>query len=770
MESLIGQTLDSYKILEIIGRGGMGVVFKALDTNLDKIVALKMIDSSLAKDETFRRRFKTEAKALARLNNPNIISVYALREIESCFFMVMEFADAKSLSQYIRENGKLKMEDVLNISKQLLSAIGYAHKADIIHRDIKPSNVLLCHNNLVKVMDFGLAKLIKSHDSGATVTQARAGTLYYMSPEQVKGLKNVDKRGDIYSLGMTIYEMVAGRVPFEKTDSDFTIQRKIVDGEIPSPVTFCKDVPKKFIKIILKSIAKDPAKRYQSAEEMLADVLKFETDILDNQKTVIVSTEKKEVKKKSISQRPAFVISAFIILTGLAIAYFLIIHPDNNIQKAFISVSTHPPDAKIKINDEAIENSQLDKISFKKEGDVKLQITKEGFKSIDTLIRTEFGRTISLAFNLIPLSKPVTTGKISVETKPSGAKILINQNLIGESPIKNFSTETGALNLNIEKEGYSLIDTLINISEEKENSFSFTLKQVTGTASLNITSNPSGAEVWIDGKRFGRTPIDKSQIPAGTHRILIRQNGYADYLLHSVKIAANQITVIPTINLSPAGYLTVSSDQADAEIFIDNQSVGKGEYKNDKMESGEYNISIRKSGFKPYNEKIKLEADKPVNVSAELIPLTGKVEILVRPYGNIYVDDQLKKEGTSSRYTANIIGGMHNLKVIHPTLGTWLKQIEIGDETTRKYLIDFNKMMKLTIVSEPAFAEIIINGKSTGETTPKIHPLKPGKYIIQVKKDGYSLSEEKEITVNYDVYEGSKDKEDKVSFTLSKTE
>ena len=276
MDSLIGKTVDNYRILEVLGRGGMGVVFKALDTSLEKIVALKMIDPFLARDENFVRRFKTEAKALAKLENQNIVGVYALRETESGFFMVMEYVESQPLSQYLQENGPFNITDTISITKQLLNAIGHAHKVGVIHRDIKPSNILLCENGKIKVTDFGLAKVVEAKGPSSTVTQARAGTLYYMSPEQVKGLKNVDSRSDLYSLGISIYEMIAGRVPFDKTDSDFTIQKKIVEGEIPSPVKFNSAIPKKLTKIISKSIDKDPAKRYQTAEEMFADIENFE--------------------------------------------------------------------------------------------------------------------------------------------------------------------------------------------------------------------------------------------------------------------------------------------------------------------------------------------------------------------------------------------------------------------------------------------------------------------------------------------------------------
>ncbi len=763
MESLVGQTLDSYKILEIIGRGGMGVVFRALDTNLDKIVALKMIDPVLARDESFVRRFKTEARALAKLDSPNIVGVYALRETEPYFFMVMEYVDAKPLSQWIRENGKLKLTDILKISTQLLNAISFAHQSAIIHRDIKPSNILLCNNGVIKVTDFGLAKLIKSQDTGATVTQAQAGTLYYMSPEQVKGLKNVDRRGDIYSIGMTIYEMTVGRVPFDKTDSDFTIQRKIVDGEIPSPVTFCKDVPKKLIKIIQKSIARDPDKRYQTAEEMLEDIRKFEKDLQDEDKTVVISGLK-EKKKKFFNLKTAIIIPAFIILAGIVLVYILSMGTDTDVtQKAFMSLSSHPPDAIIKVNGEVIERSNLDKIVFDKEGDVKINITSPGFEPIDTLIRAESGKAQSLVFYLNPISKADYRGRLTLRTNPADAKILINSEPVGESPLNNIATISGEVNLNIEKIGYQPIDTLINIIEEKENTFTFTLNKITEFGGLNITSDPSNAEVWLDWKKTGTTPFDEGELPAGTHQLIIRKNGFADHK-QSVKINANKITVISTIKLNKYGKLTVTAEPADAEIIIDNEAVGKGKYSSDKMIPGEHNVSVRKNGYKLYNEKIKIEADKPLNIFPKLIPVIGEVEILISPFGDIYVDGQLKVKNQFAPYLFKLPGGKHNLKVINDRSGEWIKNVEINEGTVQKFKIDFSKG-KLKIISQPTLAEIFINGNTTNRTTPAEYSVKPGRYTIQVKKEGYYPSELKEIDINYDIYEGDGEK---ITFELKK--
>ena len=502
MESLIGKTIDSYKILEVLGRGGMGVVFKAIDTNLEKFVALKMIDPFLARDESFVKRFKTEAKALARLENPNIVRVFALRETDDGLFMVMEYVEAKPLSNCIQENGPFSLKEAVSISKQLLNAIGHAHKVGVIHRDIKPSNILLCSDGSVKVTDFGLAKVIKQKGPASTVTQTRAGTLYYMSPEQVKGLKNVDKRSDLYSLGMTVYEMIVGRTPFEKTDSDFTIQKKIVDGEIPSPLKFDSNIPKKLTKVILKSIDKEPEKRYQNAEEMIEALNNYEKELNPVQKTV-----ESVLSVKPFFKKPIFYITAFAVILVFALIYSLFLSPGNSaIDKAFLTISTDPGNAEIVINDESIGFTPIEDFILKNEGEYNLQIKLKGFAVYDTLFTLEFGDTQKFDIKLIQTG----TEKLTITTNPAGAMIYLDSINIGTSPIENFSLNPGNIQLRIEKIGFLTLDTLINIEKDVANSLSLVLnkKTIGETGGIKITSNPSAASVWINKEFVGSSPYE----------------------------------------------------------------------------------------------------------------------------------------------------------------------------------------------------------------------------------------------------------------------
>ena len=263
-DPLIGARVGEYHIQGVLGRGGMGVVYRAEDTALGIPVALKSITAGMTTDAAFVRRFRTEARAMARVASPHIVRVMALRETEHGLFIVMEYVDGGSLHDRMA-NGPMPWESLWPLLRQMLLGLEAAHTVGVVHRDIKPRNVLLTTDDTVKLTDFGLARL---SDSDATRTQAVAGTLAYMSPEQVRSLPTLDHRSDLFSLGLTAYEALVGRLPFDREGGDFTMMRAIVEDAFPPPTSFSERVTGGVAAALMKSLEKDPAARYQSAAEM----------------------------------------------------------------------------------------------------------------------------------------------------------------------------------------------------------------------------------------------------------------------------------------------------------------------------------------------------------------------------------------------------------------------------------------------------------------------------------------------------------------------
>jgi tRNA A-37 threonylcarbamoyl transferase component Bud32 len=271
---MIGKKIESYEIQEILGRGGMGVVYRARDTKLERDVAIKMMDLHYASDPNFLNRFQSEAKALARLQDPHIVSIFSLLETPDGICIVMEYVKGLTLAKLLQPEVALPVPRVIAIFKQLLMALAHAHKEGVIHRDIKPANIIVGDEDRIKVADFGLAKV--KQEFAVTATKGTAGTLYYMSPEQFRGLKEVDNRGDIYSAGMTMYECLAGKLPFGTEDSYFTIAQQVVHGQVPPPETLNTQIPGGLVAIVKRMIACEPQDRYQNAEDVVKDLEEFE--------------------------------------------------------------------------------------------------------------------------------------------------------------------------------------------------------------------------------------------------------------------------------------------------------------------------------------------------------------------------------------------------------------------------------------------------------------------------------------------------------------
>jgi serine/threonine protein kinase len=272
MDKYIGQLLDNrYELLEIIGTGGMSVVYKARCHRLNRFVAVKILREDLALDSEFRRRFQSESQAVAMLSHPNIVSVYDVSKSSDVEYIVMELIDGITLKQYMQKKGKLSWKETLYFAIQITKALAHAHGKGIVHRDIKPQNIMLLKDGSIKVADFGIAHL--QNEQQAEQSGETMGSVHYISPEQAKGVA-VDARTDIYSLGVMLYEMLTGRLPYEGENPVSVAMQHISSAPTP-PREISPDIPEELEAITLKAMNSSIEDRYQSAENLLSDLESF---------------------------------------------------------------------------------------------------------------------------------------------------------------------------------------------------------------------------------------------------------------------------------------------------------------------------------------------------------------------------------------------------------------------------------------------------------------------------------------------------------------
>ena len=340
-ERYVGKVIDErYKITRIIGSGGMAVVFEAYDLVNNRPVALKLLKDDIAKDQRAVKRFINESKAISMLSHPNIVKIYAVSVKENLKYLVMELVPGITLKNYINKKGALPYREALLYTRQILKALEHAHSKGIVHRDIKPHNIMLLKNGLIKVTDFGIAKLPDAETLSSPDTAI--GTVYYISPEQAEG-KEIDRRSDIYSLGIVMYEMMTGVLPF-RSNNLADIALKQINASPRPPREFTPSIPVGAEQIILTAMEKRPERRFQSAKQMLDCVSKLLEDpntvfnqrkISDHDKTERGAYAESDAMKKKKKKRsgdsgngsmlPVIIGIAAAVLVIAVIAIFFII-------------------------------------------------------------------------------------------------------------------------------------------------------------------------------------------------------------------------------------------------------------------------------------------------------------------------------------------------------------------------------------------------------------------------------------------------------------
>lgn len=592
---MIGQVLDGYKIVDILGRGGMGIVYKAEDQELRRHVALKMIDPALAKDDTFVLRFRREAQALARIDSRHIVGVHALRRTEQGLFIVMEYVDGGTVGDLI-ETDPLSIDAAIPIIDQMLMAFEAAHSVGIVHRDIKPGNVMLTSSGTVKVTDFGLAKRYREGEvTQATVTQGIAGTLYYMSPEQVQGSKDLDHRSDIFSIGVTLYRMLAGRLPIEKGSGEFSVMRDIVETEWPPPSTYNPRLTKAVDAFVMRALVKEPEGRYQSAREMREALKQIQSG---------GEVPHRDAKSDDDhpTPRPKWLVATLslvgIALIATAVALFVIRDggganggTDIIETTGTIRLADLPADAAVLINGQAMQPGEAWETEA---GPATVVVEKEGFLPWTQRVQVEAGETISFLVSLEPVAQQLpddhdenpietvtttnptpTTGTIRLQGVPAGANVRINDQPVNAGA--DITWRTGGATVVVELAGFErwsqtiqvpggqLYPLQVNlIPEETEN-----IEAQTVAVTLSPTSGGSAVIA-------GGTPVRSRstvQVPPGRHQVTFRDPTYGEWTT-SVDVSSARTLTAYFEREVQVGLDSPDGGSMFAALWIDGESAG----------------------------------------------------------------------------------------------------------------------------------------------------------------------------------------------------
>ncbi len=319
-ERYVGAVLDNrYKIEKVIGIGGMAVVFKADDMLMRRSVAVKILKDDVAKDEQSVKRFINESKAVSMLSHPNIVNIYDVSMKNAEKYIVMEYIEGITLKNYMTRKGALSLREIIGYTEQILRALEHAHAKGIVHRDIKPQNIMLLKNGIVKVTDFGIAKLPNAET--VTMTDKAIGTVYYISPEQASG-NAIDARSDIYSLGVLMYEMATGKLPFT-ADTPVSVALMHVSESATAPREINENIPKGLEQIITRAMEKSLDMRYQNVSQLMRQLMKLKENPSAQFKMPKKPSEKKKLTSKAMFPIILGVVLPFLIVAGITAAIII---------------------------------------------------------------------------------------------------------------------------------------------------------------------------------------------------------------------------------------------------------------------------------------------------------------------------------------------------------------------------------------------------------------------------------------------------------------
>ncbi len=562
------------KIIQTVASGGTAVLFKAVQTSLDRVVAVKRLHQHLTDDENFTRRFILEAKAAASLDHENIVHVIDFGKEGDSYQMVMEFVEGESLSEILERWRPIKYDLALAIVRQICLGLEHAHAKGIVHRDIKPGNVMVTNFGRIKITDFGLAKLTQANTSH-TAANSILGTPLYMSPEQAFG-ESVDQRSDLFSLGTVLYELLTGKQPFASENYMGVIQN-IINKDVPSVRSQCSDIPEEVEAIASKALARNRENRFQSAREFRESIeaylglenLNQATNnlkvLLEQSGTTHVYPDATFEKPAQKSNRGAAAVAGFVLIA--AISALVILKPS------------------------ILENLR----SSDRRGEV--PVTQEATSTDEY----QFNISELIQDDTLP---PQDTVESTATQKETGQPIKI-QTRSNENIASAFTP--------VQQHQETPRQEPVPVPEKEKP------KPAPRMGYLRIEARP-GAEIYVDGVYKGDTPPELSlKLNAGAHKIECRHPRYEDYI-EVLKIVNGELSRRNVTLRTLKGIVSLAT-QEGAELYIDGKLVGVTPIRKPiELDSGPHMVTLKKTGFFTWSSEVTIEPKKTLPLHITLSP------------------------------------------------------------------------------------------------------------------------------------------------------
>jgi serine/threonine protein kinase len=589
-----------YQIIEELGRGGMGRVYKALDKEINEKVAIKILKPEISAEKGTIERFRNELRLARKIRHKNVCQMYDITTARNLYFITMEYVSGEDLKTTLNRVGRLSVGKTLLVARQICKGLSEAHGLGVIHRDLKPHNIMIDRAGDVRIMDFGVARSLKSE--GLTESGVMIGTPDYMSPEQALG-DPVDERSDIYSLGVILYELLVGEVPF-KGDTAFSVALKHKTEPAPNPKELNDQLPDDVAALLLKCLEKEKKKRFQNTEELLQEIISTGQRQPTTEKVVPDRRQSTALPRKGF---PRFVLPAALLLAAMLIVA-LVFWPDGG--EVLIEIDTSPPDAEVFLNNRSLGSHPV-KVRIKP-GVYKIRVEKEGYQTREEefTIDSDFNEEFTLEAAIAP---PVQTGTLDIYSSPTRADVFIDDKFLGITPLRQ-DLPSGSYALRIKhaeyreqgetidivageafRKEYKLIPIRIETPRPREKAAAVIPKSepppIPETYLLTVTSTPAEAELYLDGELAGQTPIVELEKRPGTYRIQIRMLGYRT-ATDTVDLKANEERAYNLVKLEKIILSIIVGPAAD--VYVDGDALGEIPPTRDwEVEEGRHTIEFK---------------------------------------------------------------------------------------------------------------------------------------------------------------------------------